>query len=69
MTKPHPSAKSTKPKRRKPAAANPTAREPTSEAVLYEIRDIIDEKYVKGKLLYKVDWADDPTTGEQYDPT
>ncbi|KAK4241274.1 hypothetical protein C8A03DRAFT_41329 [Achaetomium macrosporum] len=57
-------ARSTKSKRRKSAA-----REPTPEDVLYEIRDIIDEKSVKGKLLYKVDWADNPTTGEHYQPT
>ena len=36
---------------------------------LYDIRDIIDEKYVGRKIFYKIDWADNPTTGERYDPT
>ncbi|KAK3904205.1 hypothetical protein C8A05DRAFT_13895 [Staphylotrichum tortipilum] len=65
MTSTVAAAKSTKPKRRKPAAA-PVSVE---EDVLYEVRDILDEKHVKGKLLYKVDWADHPTTGERYNPT
>lgn len=64
-----PASKPAKPKRRKSAASRPATREPTPDEALYEIRDIIDEKYVKGRLLYKVDWADNPTTGEKYDPT
>jgi hypothetical protein len=59
-------ARPTKQKRRKSAAT----REPTPEEEdIFEVRDILDEKLVKGKLLYKVDWADNPTTGERYDPT
>lgn len=64
MTSTPPTSKSTKSKRRKLAA--PVA---LDQDVLYEIRDILEEKRVKGKLLYKVDWADHPTTGERYDPT
>ncbi|KAL2178902.1 uncharacterized protein P884DRAFT_195564 [Thermothelomyces heterothallicus CBS 202.75] len=63
-------AKSTKQKRRRRAAAPRSAtREQTPDDALYEIRDILDEKLVKGRLLYKVDWADNPATGERYDPT
>ncbi|KAK4042873.1 hypothetical protein C8A01DRAFT_13508 [Parachaetomium inaequale] len=58
-------ARPTKQKRRRPVAT----REPTPEEEIFEVRDILDEKLVKGKLLYKVDWADNPTTGERYDPT
>lgn len=65
MTSTLPASKSTKPKRRNQPAAPVLA----DEDVLYEVRDILDEKRVKGKLLYKVDWADHPTTGERYDPT
>lgn len=68
MTKQVP-AKSTKSRRRKSARAKPTVRAPTPDETFYEIRGIIDEKYVGGKLLYKVDWVDNPTTGERYDPT
>ncbi|KAK3680634.1 hypothetical protein B0T22DRAFT_382286 [Podospora appendiculata] len=37
--------------------------------VFYEIKSIIDEKYVKKKLFYKLDWADHPETGERYPPS
>jgi hypothetical protein len=69
MNEQFPAAKPTKPKRRKPAAPKPKTREPSPDEDLYAIRDIVGEKFVKGKLLYKVDWADNPTTGERYDPT
>ena len=62
-------AKPSKQKPRKSAKPRRTTQEPTPDEVLYEIRDVVDEKLVKGKLLYKVDWADNPTTGERYDPT
>ncbi|AEO56413.1 hypothetical protein MYCTH_2301313 [Thermothelomyces thermophilus ATCC 42464] len=68
MTKRSP-AKSTKQKRRGRAAPRSATREQTPDDALYEIRDILDEKLVKGRLLYKVDWADNPATGERYDPT
>jgi hypothetical protein len=64
-----PPKKPSKPKRRKSAAPKARAREPTPDDTLFEIRDIIDEKIEKGILYYKVDWADNPTTGERYDPT
>ncbi|KAL2129684.1 hypothetical protein VTI74DRAFT_7439 [Chaetomium olivicolor] len=69
MTRQLLSAKPAKSKRRKSARARSTTREPSPGEVLYEVRDILDEKYDKGRLLYKVDWADNPTTGERYDPT
>lgn len=62
-------AKSTKQKRRRRAAPRLAAREQTADDEFYEIRDILDEKLVNGRLLYKVDWADNPATGERYDPT
>ncbi|KAL1840735.1 hypothetical protein VTJ49DRAFT_175 [Mycothermus thermophilus] len=62
-----------KPKqRRKSAAPKRKTREPSppeDDDVLYAIRDIIDEKFENGKLYYRVDWADDPITGESFDPT
>ncbi|KAL2021223.1 hypothetical protein VTK56DRAFT_7410 [Thermocarpiscus australiensis] len=61
--------KSTKAKRRETAKKKRTSRPPAQDDTLYEIRDIIDEKYEKGKLVYKVDWADHPTTGERYEPS
>jgi hypothetical protein len=69
MTKQAP-AKSTKSRRRKPAKtkpARPVIADPDEE--LYEIRGILEEKYDGSRLLYKVDWADNPTTGERYDPS
>jgi hypothetical protein len=60
---------SIKPKRRKSAGATRTTRKATPEEGLYEVRDILDEKFAKGILLYKVDWADNPITGERYQPT
>ncbi|KAH6850777.1 hypothetical protein B0I37DRAFT_324150, partial [Chaetomium sp. MPI-CAGE-AT-0009] len=59
----------TKQKRRKSAGATRATRKSIPDEGLYEVRDILDEKSVKGRLLYKVDWADNPTTGERYEPT
>lgn len=53
--------KSTPLSRKKPGRAE------DPDDVWYQIKDIVDEKYDKGKLLYKVDWADNPTTGEPYE--
>ncbi|KAK4137637.1 hypothetical protein BT67DRAFT_460186 [Trichocladium antarcticum] len=64
-----PPAKPPKQKPRKSAKPRPIAREPTPDEVFYQIRDVVDEKRVRGKLFYKVDWADNPTTGERYNPT
>ena len=58
--------KPTKPKRPKPAASRPA----TPGEEFYAIRDILDERRIDdGILQYHVDWADNPTTGERYDPT
>ncbi|KAK4156466.1 hypothetical protein C8A00DRAFT_12578 [Chaetomidium leptoderma] len=69
MTKRIPATKPSKSKRRKSAGTKPTPREPTPDEALYDIRDILEEKHESGRLLYRVDWADNPTTGEEYDPT
>lgn len=63
MTKQGAAAKSNRSKRRKQAEPAP------ADEDFYEIRDIVGEKRVKGKLLYKVDWADNPITGQRYDPS
>lgn len=36
---------------------------------IFAIKDIIDEKFIRGKRHYKIDWQDDPTTGEPFSPT
>ncbi|KAL2118930.1 hypothetical protein VTJ04DRAFT_5889 [Mycothermus thermophilus] len=56
-------------RRRRSAAAAQQKRRKAKSEVLYEVRDIIDEKVEKGKVFYLVDWADDPVTGEKFDPT
>ncbi|KAL5315903.1 hypothetical protein ACEPPN_016777 [Leptodophora sp. 'Broadleaf-Isolate-01'] len=35
----------------------------------YPARAILDEETRKGKVWYLIDWEDNPTTGEKYDPT
>lgn len=35
----------------------------------YAVRAILDEKHEKGKVWYKIDWAPDPNTGEEFDPS
>lgn len=70
MNEQFPATKPTKSKRRKSAVPKSRTREPSPDEDLYAIKDIVDEKLVRGNLLYyKVDWADNPTTGERYDPT
>ncbi|KAK3377755.1 hypothetical protein B0H63DRAFT_224905 [Podospora didyma] len=61
---PRATTKTSKSKRRKRA---PVPKQTTD--VLFLIRGIIDEKTVKGRLLYKIDWEDNPTSGEHYEPT
>lgn len=39
----------------------------SQEEEWYSIKDIVAEKCIKGKLWYKIDWADNPVTGEVYD--
>lgn len=50
-------------------SSSPGLRNDTSQTNLYAIKDIIDEKIVDGKLYYKIDWADDPRTGEVFEPS
>ncbi len=35
----------------------------------FAAKSILDEKLEGGKLRFLVDWEDNPTTGETYDPT
>lgn len=51
-------------KRRKLRHENETPREH-----VFAIKDIIDEKTANGKRFYKIDWADDPRTGQTFEPT
>lgn len=55
--------------RRKPRKPHRTPRVTSPEDTWYEIKDIVNEKYEKGRLWYRVDWADHPVTGEPYDPS
>jgi len=57
----------TPPKAKTPRKANDC--QEAEEQQEYQVRSIIDEKRLKGKLLYKIDWADDPHTGQSYEPT
>ncbi|KAK0651886.1 hypothetical protein B0T16DRAFT_89671 [Cercophora newfieldiana] len=58
-----------RPKKRKQSRATIVEHD-DSDDVLYTIRDIIDEtEDGKGNLKYLIDWADDPRTGESYDPS
>lgn len=36
---------------------------------VFAIKDIIDEKSVRDKLFFRIDWEDNPVTGETYEPT
>lgn len=51
-------------KRRKPCKENETHQDN-----VFAIKDIIDEKLINGKRFFKIDWADDSTTGESFEPT
>jgi hypothetical protein len=46
-----------------------STRHKTNSTVFYAIRDIVAEERRKGKIYYKIDWEDDPRTGESYEPT
>ncbi|KAK4159392.1 citron Rho-interacting kinase [Cladorrhinum sp. PSN259] len=52
----------------KPAKRRPPSPEPAEEQY-FPARRILNEKLVKGKILYEVDWEDHPVTGEKYKPT
>ncbi|PSS02475.1 hypothetical protein BD289DRAFT_478850 [Coniella lustricola] len=47
----------------------PRVRDDTPQDDVYAIKDIIDEKTVDGQRFYRIDWADDPRTGQVYEPT
>ncbi|KAF1822881.1 uncharacterized protein K489DRAFT_394553 [Dissoconium aciculare CBS 342.82] len=45
--------------------SSPTPHDQIEGEPVYRARSIIDEN----KTYYKIDWEDDPITGERYDPT
>lgn len=47
----------------------PKLRHDTCQDNVFAIKDIIDEKFIHGKRHYKIDWQDDPNTGESFSPT
>ncbi|KAI0196516.1 hypothetical protein EV127DRAFT_416736 [Xylaria flabelliformis] len=58
---PKPQPKPKKPKQKKA--------EPEAEEGWYTIRDIIDEKIERGRILYLIDWEGTDQNGRRYDPT
>lgn len=57
-------------KKSKPViSAAPPADDDEEESGWYVIKDIIDERRVRGKVEYLIDWEDNPDTGKSYDPT
>jgi hypothetical protein len=58
------------PRRGAPKKKSRRRKDEDSEKV-YSLADpgILDQKEEKGKVYYLVNWADDPETGEKYDPT
>ncbi|KJZ74175.1 hypothetical protein HIM_06406 [Hirsutella minnesotensis 3608] len=56
-----------RPKRNR--ASKPRKKAPPKEEVWYTIRRILDERVVKGRLEYLVDWDDNISTGEAYEPS
>lgn len=54
-------------KRRSTQRKRSPATQPEDE--WYSIREIKDEKTVKGIIYYLVDWEDNSQTGEHYSPT
>lgn len=59
-----PAAASAPVKRRRPRQENETRQDD-----VFAIKDIVDEKLIKGKRFFKIDWADNPTTGESFEST
>ncbi|KAK3374020.1 hypothetical protein B0T24DRAFT_657686 [Lasiosphaeria ovina] len=67
-------ARSSNPRSKRRKSTQPPRRQDTPHAApeeekLYAIRGIIEEKYKRRKLLYRIDWEDDPDTGETFEPT
>lgn len=58
------------PRRGAPKKKSRRRKDEGSEKV-YSLADpgILDQKEENGKVYYLVNWADDPETGEKYDPT
>lgn len=54
---------------RPPTPKRPKLRHDTRQDNVFAIKDIIDEKFIHGKRHYKIDWQDDPNTGESFSPT
>lgn len=50
-------------------AKRPKPRHDTCQDDVFAIKDIIDEKFIHGKRHYRIDWQDDPNTGESFSPT
>lgn len=73
--KPRPSSPSLSPSPSPVAAPAPFKRRkspPKNETLqndVFAIKDIIDEKLVNGQRFFKIDWADNPITGETFEPT
>lgn len=67
-TRPNPArASPKKTKARGPKKPDPGP-DPTNK--LWDIWDILDEKKDRnGRVLYCVEWKDDPATGEKYEPS
>ncbi|TRX96201.1 hypothetical protein FHL15_002925 [Xylaria flabelliformis] len=57
--------------RRQPKPKKPKQQkaEPEAEEGWYTIRDIIDEKIERGRILYLIDWEGTDQNGRRYDPT
>lgn len=64
-----PSKSSRRRKKDKSSSRRKSKQKPKVEDELYAIKDIIDEKYERGRVWYRIDWEDDPNTGEQFDPS
>ncbi|CAG9999711.1 unnamed protein product [Clonostachys byssicola] len=56
-------------KKSTPVISAPPADDNEEESGWYVIKDIIDERRVRGKVEYLIDWEDNPKTGKSYDPT
>lgn len=54
-------------KKRKSTTRAATPQE--EDEVWYTVKSIIGEKKVQGQAYYQVDWENNPTTGEVYEPT
>lgn len=58
-----------KPRKPKPKPKQTTEPEPESDEGWFTIRDIIDEKTERGRILYLIDWEGVDQNGRRYDPT